>query len=277
MKIEHKLIISYIGIILITSLLWMYFKKQDQIQYQKQAKIQEGFNFNDIVVKPIKKSFNDGIVKPLKNAAEDTIKKPLQTFLNFFKDIQDAFHAMSVASNDLDKALNFLFTQGAYDFADLSKTTWDVTETTYKHVLTSTISVWNCVTKVWQNRTYCFGIYAFTLIGYTFYYLFVGLPVYLIDLLSGGFLNVQSTIDAMFDILQFTIMDIFGDTVTLIHNRCFSCDIIPIPKISAAPIIDSANKMKYDFNNDIPNKFYNLRADFNSIGHYLGKAFSGNP
>lgn len=265
MKIEHKLIISYIGIILITCLLWMYFKKQ-------QGKIQEGLkmpNFDKIIVKPIKKGFNDGIVKPLENTAKNAVK-PL---LNFFKDIRNAFKEMTVASNDLNKALDFLFTQGGKDFADIGKKTWDVTEITFKDIWISTVSVMDCIAKVSINIPSCFGFYIGHLTGYILYYLFIGLPIYLIYLMSGGFLDLEPTINDIFSLFANITMDSFGDQIKSVTSKCYTCKIIPMPKISAAPIIDAAQKMNYDFNYTIPRKFYNVKTDLNSAGRYLKKAF----
>jgi len=265
MKVEHKLIISYVGIILITSLLWMYFKKQDQLQYQKQAKIKEGFDINN-PFDGLDDIINDGLNKVI-----DPLKNPV---VNFFMDIRDAFDAMTVASNDLNKALDYLFVQGGKDFKDIGQKTVDVAETTFTHLGITLASLGECTAKMLTNLPSCFGFYVCQLIGYTLYYLFIGLPIYLIDLLSGGFLDLQPTMDNIFELLTDLAVNTFGDSILSVNEKCYSCNIIPMPAISATPIINATNKMNYDFNNDIPNNFYKVKIDLNNVGHFLGKAFS---
>ena len=249
--------------LLITSLLWMYFNKINQIQ--EGAK---GLDVGKQILKPLKKEATK-VAKQIEKSA------PVKGILDFIKNIKLAFKSLTKANHDLNKALKFLFTQGGRDFADIGKKTVNVAGKTFTNLGASITSFGLCVGKIMTNIPSCFGFYIGHLIGYTLYYLFIGLPVYLIDLMSGGFLDVQSTIDTIFLILNTTMTDIFGDSITSITNKCFRCKITPMPKISANPIKKAAQKMNYDFNHEIPNNFIKVGSDLSEFGSHMKKAFTG--
>lgn len=261
MKVSHKIIISYIGIILITSLLWMYFKKKNQIR--------EGAKGLDIM-KPLKK-------EATKVANQIKKSPPVKAALNFVKNIQLSFKSAMKANKDLNNALTFLFTQGGNDFADIGKKTVNVAGKTFTNLWVSTDSVIKCIEKLWKNKTFCFAIYGIHGLLYILYCIGIGLPCYICDLFSGNIFNIQRNVDITIDnILNVEplkyVIDYFGFPI---HRDCYNCKITPMPKISANPIKISAQKMNHDFKHEIPNKFVKVGKDFSEIGSYLKKAFTG--
>lgn len=263
MKVSHKLIISYIGIILITSLLFTYFKKID--------KIQEGAKGMPDIGKILTKGFEKEKNKITK---EITNSKPVKAMSDFIKNIKLAFKSLTKANNNLDKALKFLFTQGGNDFKNIGDTTVNVAGKFFIDLWKSIDSALLCFKKIMTNIPSCFGFYVGQLTGYTLYYLFIGLPVYLIDLMTGGFLDIQSTIDNIFILVNGVTMNLFGDQVSSITNKCFRCKITPMSKISADPIKRAVQKMNNDFKHEIPNNFYKVGTDLKQFGNHMKKAFA---
>ena len=244
MKITHKLIISYIGIILITSLLWMYFKKQNRVQ--------EGAD----VFKEIKDLIDD--IKNGVKTMTSGIQNMLQDIIKLKEmgiNVQNGIKKVGSGITQFESATRYAVTQGVNDIQNISDKTVDVSNKAFTDLNASWTSFWDCIAKLQANWASCFGFYTIHLILQLLYYLSVGFPIYLIDLLTAGFINLEPTANLILGSLTDMTFKMSGDTITSVYNKCYYCNITPMTNVSATPIIEATQKMHNNFKYEIPLKF----------------------
>jgi hypothetical protein len=262
MQLTHKLIISYIGIILITSLLWMYFQKQELIQEGAKFKIGKKGSDPFAALKEIPKKIKE-------------VEKFFKKMSKMVKNLKTGFTRLGGAIKKLNSAIKFGFVRGASDIKNIGDTTTNVAGKFLINLWISTVSFWNCFIKIMKNIPSCFGIYSIHGIGYLLYYLSIGLPVYLIDLFTAGFVNLQPTIDMIFELFFDMSTSMFGDHINSIYKKCYYCNITPMPFVSPEPIKQAFQKTKRDFKYVIPDKFNQANTKFVQAGNQIKSVFTG--
>lgn len=272
MKFSHKLIISYIGIILITSLLYVYFK-------QKTA-IREGASLGD----EISRSVMNGI-KPILNDITGPFN-PLISIVNEvgqdLKQIPSRLAYINAALQSFGKGMESAFVNPGKSIALVGKDVGNIVgnvETSTGNYLTQFFEVYIasigiCVGDKLANLPSCFGIYILQIIGYILYYMTIGLPIYLIDLSTGGFLNLNKTVIDIFQFLQTIIMEIYGSHINAITRKCYNCNISPLPQFNNVPITNAVNTLKTDYNTTIPGYMNEIKTNFETSGRDFTKIFN---
>jgi hypothetical protein len=269
MKISHKLIISYIGIILITSLLYVYFKQKTTIQ--------EGSLSGDI-----SKSIMGGIRPIIDNATG-----PFRPLISIVNNLGEELNKMPTRINNINvsiksfgESFEVLFVNPGKSIALVGKDVGNIVdnvETTTSKYLTQFFEIYIasigiCLGDKLANLPSCFGIYVLQIIGYILYYMTIGLPIYLIDLGLG--LNLTKIIFDFFELMQTLILEIYGTHITAIIKKCYSCNISPLPQFNNVPIKNAVNTLKHDYNTTIPGYMNEIKTKFQKSGTDFTKIFN---
>jgi len=262
MKYTTKITICYIGIIILTSIVFLYYKNK------KEKSTQEGLNIG----KEIEKAFK----KPLKPILDvvDKVKEVFAMVPKRFKALGNAFEKVGKGVGKIFMGIPAAAIVGANDVDGLSTSIGDYINKLFVQYVGPGIE---CGFQKIADFNYCAKFYFTNLIGETFYSLFIGLPIFTIKLFSGVDLEPPLTIiwDGVLCIDDFVFGAVGYHIVRWsdeIQDKCFLCNKMkPIP--SAEPIKQKFTKLKQDFTYKIPdllwsepvNEFKSSGSDFKSF------------
>lgn len=245
----HKIILIYVGIIILTSIIFIYFKHKEE-----REKLREKFSFDDIG-----KVFNpnqNGVSDAFKQAGDaldpqniiDNILKPLQPIIDFFKFVPSRLNHVKNSTEDITNGIrtgwNNLGTsikQGGDDIIDF----FPLIDKFLNRYLKLRL---DCTFDKMNNFRKCYGYYMLDLIGGFIYFITVKLPVLIIGLIIGcdlmpyvnmGWDVIYCADDFIFSILNFH----FAHWPNGVLDDCYLCtDLPPQPGF-----IDQMNKTHADF------------------------------
>jgi len=261
MQYLHKIIICYIGIILITAIIFI-------LKIQPEP-TQEGMSLNDIgkTLGNIR-SFFTNITKDLKQ-----LPIRVNKFLSSF--------------DTLGKALNSEFTNigaalklGGDDiggFFELILTIFPYLGKFFSQYLGPRI---NCGIEKIGNLNYCFFYYFMNMLGETLYTIFVRGPIFLIKLVSGFDLNpiaimLWDGIYCMDDFLYGMFGYHFIKWSDEIMDKCFLCkNLKSMPVFDTQGFNDQIAKIKTDYKTNIPKLLNEPVTIFKQAGSEFKSVFS---
>ena len=279
MQYLHKIAICYIGIILITSIFYLYFKIE--------IPVQEGMSINDIG-KTLGKmgAFFSDFPKLLSKPFE-----PITEFINRIKaDLDEIPGRIKKFGSSFDKlgdALGAEFTNigkslqiGGDDiggFLELIPTIFPYLGKFFGQYLGPRI---NCGIEKIGNLNYCFFYYFMNMLGETIYTIFARGPIFLIKLISGFDLNPTALMlwDGVYCLDDF-LYGMFGYHFIRwsdeIMDKCFLCkNLKPIPIFNTQPFNAQIAKIKTDYKTTIPNLLNEPVSIFKAAGSEFKSVFT---
>ena len=306
MKISylHKILISIIGIILLTSIFQIFREKIiEACQYGK-----DPFCF-DGMVRPLIDAVNkatdffnglpqlisNGMKKHIISPMEDFFKnliKPLMQFIDeindfftkeipeFFNDIKLAFDSIGEGLKseivDLGKGIGKGF-DDIFTFIGLFRYIFSYINNFFTTYIGSRME---CGVDKIANIRHCSFYYFLDLLGYTLYLIIFKFPVWLIKIVTGQ--DLQPAVDKCFEAI-----DCFDDFIYglwgyhIIHysdetmDKCYLCkNLHDIPTFPTKIFDDQITKIKTDFDS-IPRTLKQDLGKFNDAAGYLKAAFTG--
>ena len=287
MKTKHKFIICYIGIIIITSIIFIYFNEKSQVQEGLL-----GIPGTESVKTPkapstdsIGKSILDGL-KPIL----DDVTTPFQPLISIVnevgEDLKQIPARLELIGHSLvtfGKAFESTFVNPGKSVGILGKDVGNVIGSTWNAVFQNFLhdffgiyigSLVICFYEKLKSLPSCFGIYVVKTIGYITYYMFIGMPVYMLDLFTGGMLNLQATIDKLYALIVDVVMFFFSERLNQIYKKCFYCPVPPMPIFNPDKINDAVNTITYDVNKTIPDLMNDIKANYYDYGSEVKGIFS---
>ena len=287
MKISllHKCIISFIGIILITSIIQNLLKKNE--------KIQEGLNkpSDDQIGKIMKAE----IMKILYKIGDD-IKKGLAPLIDFGNLLAHTFEytlpeigkSLKYAFDDIGNGIKLEFKnlgiglkngfEDIVEYIKLFKYVFSYIDDVFKKYIGSRI---NCgIQKIGKLRS-CFIFYFMDMIGHILYYVFVFMPVWIIKLVTNGFIDLQPSVDLGQNMVDCIDDFFYGATgFHIVHypqsvlDECYLCKLKDMPEFPVKRFKDQAHKINVDWN-QVLNEFLNQPLDiFKDAGYKFKAAFN---
>ena len=240
MKYTTKITICYIGIIILTSIVFLYYKNKRSIL--------EGARGSD----PIKKLLKP-IMQPI-NDAKAGVKK-IQTK---FKSLGNGFAKVGKGIGKIFMGVPGAATVGANDVGGLSSSIGDYINKLFVQFLGPGIE---CGFQKIADFNYCAKFYFTNLIGETLYSIFIGLPIFTIKLFLGETFgnNIEQVLNIIWDgvicIDDFVFAAVGYHIVRWsdeIQDKCFLCNKMK-PAPSTEPIKQKFTKLKQDITYKIPN------------------------
>jgi hypothetical protein len=225
-------------------------------------------DFGNSIVKPIQDWINDNVVGPVNKIVEyvndfgklinqyviDPIAGGFQTILDFIGEVKSRFVKLGDSIVGLGKAIGDTFV------------------TIFEAIQTSAVNVGNliygggkCLVHFMQNFRSCFIFWILDAIGELIYSLFVLLPIWFIDALTG--FNIKSYLDKFIDIIEYVDSIISKFTkFSLIHypqsilNDCYLCNGVNFSGM-VTTLNNDNNKIRGAFN-DLGDGYKKAAADF---------------
>ena len=273
----HKVIICYIGIILITSALYIYTKHNlfrnilhSPFHSPFHSPLQEGASgIGGEIEKALSKPF-----KPVTNFIENVIKD-IANMKKRGADFQTAFKTLGKAFDQEWNAIVGGAALAGNDIAGAATTSSNfLNEFFIKYMGPLVKCGWQKITDI----KYCFFYYAIELVCETIYTIMVRTPVFIISLFTGY--DINPTIDMVWDVIYY-IDDICYEFMGLhvikwsdeIMDRCFLCNVPPMPDPSK--VANAFNKMGHDNTVVIPAMFNQANSSFTQFGNQLSSAVLG--
>lgn len=257
MQISHKVIISYIGIVLITSIIFLYYKNKQVIR--------------------------EGAANPFKEIS------------GFIKKITAAFKEIPIRINNFGKSFATVGKALGLEFTNLGKSSKlfvNDTESVIGTVFTSISDYlknlfikylgprFECGIQKIKDFNACFKYYFFNLISETLYSIFFGLPIFLIKLGSGfdlepTFNMIWEGICCIDDFIYGMVGYHFIRWSDEIMDQCFLCkNLTPLPTFPDKPINDQIQKMQTDIHKTIPRLLNEPIKTFKEAGTQFKSVFS---
>ena len=285
----HKVMICYIGIILITSILYVYTKNHGVIFYPLRIRIQplqEGLTnpFAKISsgAKDVADKANDAIIGPIKD-----LFKPITDFVS--QSIHD-IASLKTRGENFQKSFKTLGTAFEQEFQAIGQGTVLVGDDIAGAATTSTNYIndffvnyltprFACGVQKIQDFNYCFVYYLVNIVLETIYTIFVRTPVYAILLFTG--LDMTSQVDMVWAGI-YCLDDIMYESVGLhvmrwsdeIMDRCFLCkNLTPLP--DSKKVTRAFNKIGTDTTVTVPAMFNKANSSFTQFGNQLSTAILG--
>jgi len=264
-----------VGIILLTSIIFGYFKYEEE-----REKLREGNFFDDPggairdifnpIGEDIKNSVTNDILKPITDlinkVKDDIIKKilePIQPIIDFLKYIPNRQRKLTASINSITEGIKIGWTNLG---ASLKVANDDIDGffpligKFFNHYLASRLK---CSFEKMGNFKKCFKYYLCELVGEMLYSIIVRLPLFLINLIVGYDLTPQVNMgwdvlytidDFLYEMFHYHFMKWSDD----IMDQCYLCsDIYPMPGF-----IEQMNRIHADFNETDPD-FRTLKKDPN--------------
>jgi len=271
--------ICYIGIILITSILYIYTKKYN-------PPIQEGltnpFKIISSGTKDVTDKANDAIIGPIKD-----LFKPITDFVSLSThyienlktrgvNFQNAFKTLKTALEQEYQAITQGSTLIGNDINRVANTSTNYINDFFIKYLTPRFA---CGIQKIQDFNYCFFYYLVNLIKETIYTIFVRTPVYTTLLFTGY--DLTSYINMVWDGIYF-IDDMIYSSFEIhilrwsdeIMDRCFLCkNLSPLP--NSGPVTNAFNKIGTDTTKTVPAMFNNANSSFTQFENQLSTAILG--
>ena len=287
MKISllHKCIISFIGIILITSIIQNLLKKNEKIQEgldmpsgdQIGNMIKDGFMS---LFDKIKNGFDQmvasimGIINKIQNFFDHTLRDIGQDLEYAFEDIGNG---IKLEFKNLGIGLKTGF-QDIFEYMTLFKYVFSYIDDVFTKYIGSRI---NCgLQKIGKIRS-CFIFYFMDMIGHILYYVFVFMPVWIIKLVTNGFIDLQPSVDLGQNMID--CIDDFSYGMSGYHivhypqwvlDECYLCKLKDMPAFPLKPFQDQAHKINIDWNKALPELLNQPLDLFKDAGYKFKSAFN---
>lgn len=257
--------------------------------------IKEGMTFPNIG-EVIKNGFKD-VFDPIKDFFTKTFGALIGDILGIVDEVEDFFKTIPNRVGDVNNGFNKIgeglkmefdhlgvaLKTGFGDiftFVGLFKYVFSYLNDFFKTYIGSRVSCG--MDKIYKFRD-CFMYYFFDLFGYTFYYVCVELPVWIVLLITGHDMqpgidmiaNMATYVDDfMFEMLGFHI---FSYSQTIL-DECYMCkNLQDMPDFPIKPFHQQIQKINVDWKHAIPDYLNQPKSVFVDAGKHFKSAFNAHP
>lgn len=305
----HKIIISLIGIIIITSIIQIIFKVKMKVQEGLSTKeigrrlnrafegdkikgaFEKAFDKNNM-----KRAFEDAF-NPILDKLKSGFDPMIKGFTKFIDEVNNIIHNIipqigkdfQWAGEDIGNGIKLEFTnlgiglktgfQDVFEYIGLFKLVFIYIDDFFKKYIGSRI---NCGLEKIGNLRTCFIFYFMDMIGHIIYYVLVKMPIWIIKLITNGYVDLQPSVNLGTDMINCVDDFIYGTIgYHIIHypqwvlDKCYLCTKIKdIPAFPVKSFKDQAHKLNIDWNKAIPELLDQPKLLFNDAGKQLKAAFN---
>jgi hypothetical protein len=259
-------------------------------------KTQEGLSDIPDIGNLIKTGFNDAF-KPIQDFFKKTFEEPIHEIITVIKEAEKFFESIPSRLDDIKNGMDGIgegikmefdnlgvaLKTGFGDiftFVGLFKYMFSYVNEFFNTYIGSRI---NCgIEKISKFRD-CFMYYFFDLIGYTLYYVFIELPIWVIKLITGQDLQpgvdmVQRTILCMDEFIYGMVGFHITKYSKSVFDECYIChNLKDMPEFPVKPFKEQIHKINVDWNKAIPEYLNQPKSVFEDSGNQFKAAFSDNP